>query len=92
MLVTSDLGLQKYLQQVLSQLSGLLNHVNWSDSCQSDAFPTEWLYAGSVQKLVLVITSLETQQVESRLPFFLKFSISRCLILSHLAGSGKMEF
>ena len=33
MLVTSDAGLQKYLQQVLTQLS-------------------EWLYAGSVQKLV----------------------------------------
>jgi hypothetical protein len=44
MLVTSDAGLQKYLQQVLTQLS-------------------EWLYAGSVQKLVLVITSLETQTV-----------------------------
>ena len=52
MLVTSDAGLQKYLQQVLTQLS-------------------EWLYAGSVQKLVLVITSLETQTVLERwnLPF-----------------------
>ena len=47
MLVTSDAGLQKYLQQVLTQLS-------------------EWLYAGSVQKLVLVITSLENQTVELR--------------------------
>jgi mitotic spindle assembly checkpoint protein MAD2 len=45
MLVTSDAGLQKYLQQVLTQLS-------------------EWLYAGSVQKLVLVITSLENQTVQ----------------------------
>ena len=50
MLVTSDAGLQKYLQQVLTQLS-------------------EWLYAGSVQKLVLVITSLETQTVLERWNF-----------------------
>ena len=48
MLVTSDAGLQKYLQQVLTQLS-------------------EWLYAGSVQKLVLVITSLENQTVQDHL-------------------------
>jgi len=50
MLVTSDNGLQKYLQQVLTQLS-------------------EWLYAGSVQKLVLVVTSLETQTVLERWNF-----------------------
>mmetsp|Transcript_3294 Transcript_3294/g.6741 ORF Transcript_3294/g.6741 Transcript_3294/m.6741 type:complete len:207 (-) Transcript_3294:162-782(-) len=50
MLVTTDAGLQKYLQQVLAQLS-------------------EWLYAGNVQKLVLVITSLETQQVLERWNF-----------------------
>ncbi|EKX50777.1 hypothetical protein GUITHDRAFT_151073 [Guillardia theta CCMP2712] len=50
MLVTNDSGLQKYLQQVLTQLS-------------------EWLYAGNVQKLVLVITSLETQQVLERWNF-----------------------
>ncbi len=30
---------------------------------------TEWLYAGNVQKLVLVITSLETQQVLERWNF-----------------------
>jgi len=50
MLVTTDAGLQKYLQQVLAQLS-------------------EWLYAGNVQKLVLVITSLETQAVLERWNF-----------------------
>mmetsp|Transcript_36879 Transcript_36879/g.90750 ORF Transcript_36879/g.90750 Transcript_36879/m.90750 type:complete len:206 (+) Transcript_36879:78-695(+) len=50
MLVTSDGGLQKYLQQVLSQLS-------------------EWLYAGNVQKLVLVISGLESGQVLERWNF-----------------------
>mmetsp|Transcript_26626 Transcript_26626/g.51919 ORF Transcript_26626/g.51919 Transcript_26626/m.51919 type:complete len:206 (-) Transcript_26626:97-714(-) len=50
MLVTSDNGLQSYLQQVLSQLS-------------------EWLYAGNVQKLVVVITALETKEVLERWNF-----------------------
>jgi mitotic spindle assembly checkpoint protein MAD2 len=36
----------------------------------------EWLYAGSVQKLVLVITSLETQQV-------VKVKVNLLLIMSH---------
>ncbi|KAJ1487768.1 DNA-binding protein, partial [Baffinella frigidus] len=50
MLVTSDQGLQQYLQQVLSQLS-------------------EWLYAGIVQKLVVVVTSVDTNQVLERWNF-----------------------
>ena len=50
MMVTSDQWLQKYLQQVLSQLS-------------------EWLLSGSVQKLVVVISSMQTQAVLERWTF-----------------------
>lgn len=61
MLVTSDPGLQKYLQSVLSKLSG------------SESLPMadnlEWLLQGKVQRLVLVITSLESQKVLERWNF-----------------------
>mmetsp|Transcript_72917 Transcript_72917/g.171442 ORF Transcript_72917/g.171442 Transcript_72917/m.171442 type:complete len:164 (+) Transcript_72917:2-493(+) len=50
MLVTTDQYLQRYMQQVLTQLS-------------------EWLMAGNVQKLVVVITSLDTGQVLERWNF-----------------------
>jgi len=50
MLVTSDSGLQNYLQQVLSQL-------------------TEWLYAGNVQKLVVVISGMDSKEVLERWNF-----------------------
>lgn len=67
MLVTNDSGLQKYLQQVLTQLSGVAA-IRSSGCICNENFLTEWLYAGNVQKLVLVITSLETQQVQNLLP------------------------
>lgn len=50
MMVTSDQWLQRYLQQVLSQLS-------------------EWLLSGSVQKLVVVVSSMQTQAVLERWTF-----------------------
>lgn len=50
MLVTTDDGLAKYLQQVLSQL-------------------TEWLMVGSVQKLVVVITGVDTTETLERWVF-----------------------
>ena len=50
MMVTNDQWLQRYMQQVLSQLS-------------------QWLMDGAVQKLVVVISSMQTQEVLERWTF-----------------------
>ena len=44
------------------------NSVVYSGAHDVSVAAPEWLYAGSVQKLVLVITSLETQQVSQLRP------------------------
>jgi len=82
MLVTSDDGLRRYLSQVLSQISGLLI-VRFCFNMSHHA-DTEWLMNGSIQKLVIVIASVATQQVLERWVFNIEtdhaHSDARCVL------------
>eukprot|EP00771_Trimastix_marina_P003749 gnl/Trimastix_PCT/512.p1 GENE.gnl/Trimastix_PCT/512~~gnl/Trimastix_PCT/512.p1 ORF type:complete len:209 (+),score=15.43 gnl/Trimastix_PCT/512:66-692(+) len=69
MLVTSDDGLQRYLGNVLSQLS-------------------TWLMNGQIQQLVIVISSVETQQTLERWAF--KLECDRSIDENH-PGVAKSE-
>jgi hypothetical protein len=72
-LVTSDEGLKTYLANVLRQLAG--EHVICSRRRQlrpSDNYHVlfaAWLTAGQVQKLIVVITGVDTREVLERWVF-----------------------
>lgn len=73
LLVTVDDGLKAYLAQVLSQLSGTEAALPVPHTLQQPTqprpCPTEWLSAGNIQKLVVVINGVESGETLERWVF-----------------------
>ena len=68
--MTKDEKLKNYMSNILSQLKGMF--VGFS-RCWINSSP-DWLVVGSIQRLVLVVTSIQTKQVLERWSFDIETS------------------